>query len=237
VKGAVSRACEGLASFACVASLAGFAPIESQATSAERYAARTMRGWTVQVERGLEKKELGRDALELLDHHLYAIERAVPTPALLGLRRIPIWLSEADPVAPCACYHVSPEWLRDNGHDPNKARGVEIANAANFLQWTREQPSMVLHELAHGYHHQVLTYEHAAVNAAFESAVAGGKYASVLHWNARRQSHYALTNATEFFAEASEAWFGTNDFYPFVRAELVDFDPQAAAMLRATWGE
>ena len=24
----------------------------------------------------------------------------------------------------------------------------------------------------------------------------------------------------EYFAEASEAFFGTNDFYPFVRAEL-----------------
>ena len=51
-----------------------------------------------------------------------------------------------------------------------------------------------------------------------------------------RREHYALTTPQEWFAETSEAWFGTNDFQPFVRGELLEFDPQAAELMRAIWG-
>jgi hypothetical protein len=202
-----------------------------------RYVPRDVRGFRVHVERELQRGELGRDALELLDHHLFEIEREVPSTALAKLRAVPIWLSKDDDVALCACYHPSADWLREHGHDPAKARGVEIANAATFLEWTHEQPSMVLHELAHAYHDQVLTHGHAGVRAAFERVRAAGTYESVLHANAQRLRHYALQNDQEFFAEASEAWFGTNDFYPFVRAELIDFDPETAQLMRSVWGE
>jgi len=47
--------------------------------------------------------------------------------------------------------------------------------------------------------------------------------------------HYALNNAKEFFAEMSEAYFGTNDFYPFVRAELRQYDPEAFDLLTSIW--
>ncbi len=39
----------------------------------------------------------------------------------------------------------------------------------------------------------------------------------------------------EHFAEASEAFFGTNDFYPFVRAELRRHDPGMYALLEKLW--
>jgi hypothetical protein len=44
-----------------------------------------------------------------------------------------------------------------------------------------------------------------------------------------------MNNADEYFAESSEAFFGTNDFYPFVRAELIEHDPQMADALRKAW--
>jgi hypothetical protein len=34
----------------------------------------------------------------------------------------------------------------------------------------------------------------------------------------------------------SEAWFGVNDFWPFVRAEVLAADPQTAELLREIWG-
>ncbi len=34
------------------------------------------------------------------------------------------------------------------------------------------------------------------------------------------REHYGLTNAKEFFAEMTETYFGSNDFYPFVAGEL-----------------
>ena len=38
-----------------------------------------------------------------------------------------------------------------------------------------------------------------------------------------------------YFAELSEAYFGTNDFYPFVRAELKEHDPRGYALMEKAW--
>lgn len=46
----------------------------------------------------------------------------------------------------------------------------------------------------------------------------------------------AIADAKEYFAEATEAYFGTNDFYPFVRPELNEHDPEGYAVVRAMWG-
>jgi hypothetical protein len=44
-----------------------------------------------------------------------------------------------------------------------------------------------------------------------------------------------MNNPMEYFAETTEAFFGTNDFYPFVRVELQDHDPPMYALLRQLW--
>jgi hypothetical protein len=205
----------------------------------DHYAEQQVEGWKVLVNRKLlaaEHRRLRGDVLKLLDDHLYRITRAVPDKALAKLRAIPIWVELAEPHHPCMCYHVSPDWLRDHGMNPEKAGAVEIANARTFLKWTHEQPWMVLHELAHGYHDQVLGFDNAEVRACYEHARTAKLYESVLHYDGRKVRAYALTNAREYFAEATEAYFGTNDFCPFVRAELKEYDPQAYAMLEKVWG-
>ena len=53
--------------------------------------------------------------------------------------------------------------------------------------------------------------------------------------NGRREKAYALNNDQEFFAEMSEAWWGTNDFFPFVRGEILESFPEVAALMRAAW--
>jgi hypothetical protein len=58
----------------------------------------------------------------------------------------------------------------------------------------------------------------------------------VLHINGRPRRHYALNNDQEYFAEATEAYFGTNDFFPFVRAELEKQDPEMYRLLGEVWG-
>ena len=74
------------------------------------------------------------------------------------------------------------------------------------------------------------------VKSAFDAASASKRYESVLHWNGQTVRPYALTNPMEFFAEASEAYFGQNDFYPFVRPELKQHDPGGYAMIEKAWG-
>lgn len=199
-------------------------------------ASRALRGFTVHVEPGLADDADGQRALELLETKLFDVERAVPAAALAKLRSVPIWLSRDDRVAPCMCYHPSPEWLKEHGFDPRKAKGVEITNAKRFVEWSAQQPSMVLHELAHAYHDRELGHGHAGVRAAYERAKASKRLESVLHWDGTRTKAYALENDLEFFAEASEAWFGTNDFWPFVRAEVLESDPELAQLMKDVWG-
>lgn len=198
---------------------------------------RDVRGWKVLVAADLRAdKDLCARSIELLDAKLLDVERAVPEPALTKLRAVPIWIAREDSVTPCMCYHPSIEWLKEHGRDPRKARAVEIANAPRFLEWSKHQRSMVLHELAHAYHHLVLGYEHAGLKEAYARAVESKAYDSVLHWDGVRRRSYALENVQEFFAEASEAWLGTNDMFPFVRAELSEHDPKLAELMRSIWG-
>ena len=118
---------------------------------------------------------------------------------------------------------------------PDKAKSVEIGNAGRFLEWSKDQPAMVLHELAHSYLDRVLGLNHPGIKAAYERAVMSGIYNSVLRNNGKMERAYALTNVEEYFAEASEAFFGTNDFYPFVRVELEKHDPRLYDVLVEVW--
>jgi hypothetical protein len=203
------------------------------------YESMPIEGWTARVHRGFlnDQPRLAGETLTLLADQLRAIVRIVPPEAVAKLRTVPIWVEEREPNHPCMCYHPAEGWLRDHGMNPDKARAVEIANARNFLDWCRDQPWMVFHELAHAYHHQFIKngFENDEVSKALETARSKGQYDRVLRVNGREERHYALTNPMELFAEGSEALFGTNDFYPFVRAELKRHDPELYALLRRLW--
>jgi hypothetical protein len=201
------------------------------------YAERDLRGWTVHVNRALlgERKELGDRALVLLEAKLGEIETTVPAKAVADLKKVPIWLGVDDGHAPCAEYHPSRVWLKDNGYNPDKAKGVEIGNAQRFLDWSPMQPSMILHELTHAFHDQVLGFDNPAIVKAFARAQRSSLYEKVKHADGREQRHYALTDPKEFFAELTESTFGRNDFFPFTRVELEEFDPESARLVRDMW--
>lgn len=204
----------------------------------DRYESRTIEGWTVHVNRDLlaDDTEVGGKALKLLQAKLFELGRVVPEKACEELRRIPIWLGVEDGHAPGAEYHWSREWLEAHGYNPDKARAVEIGNASRFLATSIDQPGVVLHELAHGYHDRVLGYDHGGIGDAYRAAVEGGSYESVLRIDGSEARAYALVNAQEYFAEGTEAYFGTNDFYPFVRVELLRHDPRLFELLEEVWG-
>lgn len=218
----------------------GSEPQKASYEPTENYAVREVEGWKVYLNKRFEEErpELCGQTLELLKHQLYQITRMVPAPAVEKLRKIAVWVELDEPHYPCMCYHPDPGWLREHSMNPDKARSVEIANARNFLIWTKQQPWMVFHELAHGYHDQFLDdgYENRELAAALAAAKEEKLYDDVLHINGRRQKHYALTNQMEYFAEQSEAFFGTNDFFPFVRSELEHHDPRMFALLKKLWG-
>ncbi|MCA8974314.1 MAG: hypothetical protein KDC98_06305 [Planctomycetes bacterium] len=228
---------------AIVACLVGHAGLVAQDTDPgqadDTFVTKELCGFEVRLVNGFGGHALHDEVMRLLEDQLYRITRVAPEPALGKLRKVPIWIGHEDPrhAAKCMFYHPNPRWLADNDYPTRLAGGVEVANARNFLRWTLDQPWMVLHELAHAYHHQVLGYGNADIRAAFGAAKKEGLYQKVLRIGGTEEKHYALTNEQEYFAEATEAYFGTNDFYPFVRSELRRYDPRCHAMLEKVWGK
>ena len=202
------------------------------------YEVRQVEGYTVRVSATLLRAhhDVADRALDLLRVRLYEMNRALPESALSRLKHTVVWIEWDDASFPGMCFHPSADWLREHGLNPDKAGGVEIGNARNFIDWSAEQPSMVLHEFAHAYQHKVLgADDREELRAAFERARAARQYEHVLRASGRTERAYAMTNPEEFFAELSESYFGTNDFYPFVRAELKQFDPDSFRLIQRLW--
>lgn len=227
----------GLCAVLLTASCAGVADVTEQPIPTSQYETLTLEGWTVHVNRRLLNAEatVGADALKLLGAKLYEITRVIPEKPCAELKKVPLWLGVDDGPNDRAQYHPSPDWLKKHGFNPDKAKGVEIGNARRFLRTSIDQPSMVLHELAHAFHDRVLRFDHPRVRDAYDDAKQGGKYDSVLRIGGVKERHYALTDPQEYFAEGTEAFFGTNDFYPFVRAELRQHDPKLYRLLEELW--
>jgi hypothetical protein len=219
----------------------GEQPSRSTTPSAALYRTSEIEGWTVYVKKDFLKSQpaLAERTLALLRAQLFQITRIVPSQAVKKLQTIRIWVEENDPSTPCMAYHPAALWLREHGTNPQMAGGIELANARKFLDWTLEQPWMVLHEMAHAFHHKFLTggFDNKELKAAYQKAVKSKKYDSVLKIAHTEEKAYALNNPQEYFAEATEAFFGTNDFYPFVRSELRLHDPEGYDLLKKLWGE
>jgi len=198
-------------------------------------------GWPVLVDVRLlsgQAAETGKLALRVLEAELLKLSLLIPAEKVTQMRKVRIFL-DADHPLNSLQYHPSAGWLKGQGYDVAMAKAVHIPKAKLLISHARrnEQPWVMLHELAHAYHDQVLDFENLTILKAFEKAKASGKYESVLHIRGHQTRHYALTNHKEYFAEMTEAYFGTNDFFPFVYAEIKQSDPETFAMLEEIWGK
>ena len=202
---------------------------------------RQIEGWTVHVDDRLlggSGAALGGRAIKLLTARLVGIGVVVPEAQLARLREVPIQLDLTHGALRPMQYHPGAGWLKAHGHSERLAKCVHVPDARRFLSpfENHRQPWAVLHELAHAYHDRVLGFDDARVVAAWKKFRDGGGYKSVLTSPGPVREHYALTDEKEFFAEMTEAYFGANDFYPFVAGELKRAEPEIFALLRDIWG-
>ncbi len=206
----------------------------------ESYALREVRGFAVLVHSEVLKHPgAAKEAMAELDSQLKQVCAAVPENHLAALKKIRIWIEWEAKKNGAAEFHVSSGWLKDNGYNPDKLRAVEINNTRNFVKWSRrDQPWMVLHELAHAYHFTVLGSRYARLRAAYEQAKDRKLYDAVARAGRKdKVKAYAMTNPAEYFAELSESYFGKNDFFPFTRDELKRHDPVGFDLMEAAWGD
>jgi dipeptidyl-peptidase-4 len=183
----------------------------------------------------------GAKALMMLASNLLRITIMIPEDRLKQLQTIGIWIEHDHPeidVEP-GPYHPGAEWLVERGYDERLAKKVHITRAASLLDRRQlaKHPSVVLHELSHAFHDQILGgYDEPRILEAYKKAMAAGIYDEVLDHNGRKVRAYAASTPMEYFAEGTEAYFDRNDFYPFVRAELKEHDPVLHDLLEEIWG-
>lgn len=203
---------------------------------------RNIEGWNIAVDPELLKqknKKLAANAFKALGNHLQRVKYILPKERVEQLMQLPIWLELNNARLSSMQYHPSRGWLLANGHDPRLVKHVHIPHAQDLLdrQTWAKHPYVVLHELAHAYHDQVLSFDNPKIIAAYEHMKEQGSYEEVLLYTGRKVRHYGLSNHKEYFAESTEAYLGVNDFYPFVRAELKEHDPKMHSLLESVWGE
>jgi hypothetical protein len=207
---------------------------------------RQIEGWTLYISDELLAKEKDQTtrALELLTAQLAEVVRVVPPKAVSELQKVPLWISpEYKGTEPRAEYHPSAVWLLLNKRNLAMAKAVEFTNVRIFERETKRMPNFALHELAHAFHHRVLEkgFENAEIKAAYQRAKSDGLYDRVEQRFGDGRSAtvraYAMTSQQEYFAECTEAFFSTNDFFPFTRNELARHDPAMFELLKKLWGE
>jgi dipeptidyl-peptidase-4 len=200
-----------------------------------------LEGWPVEWNPIFKKKEnnkIFKDVKKALANHLQRITYILEEKKVNQLRKLAIRV-DLDHELGNMQYHPSKGWLTNNNYDPSLEKRVHIPRARQLLsrdQWAKH-PYVILHELAHSYHDQVLSFEHKEIIAAYQRAEKEGLYERVLLFRGGKTRHYARTNHKEFFAEMTESYLGVNDFFPFVRAELQEHDPETYNLMQKIWGK
>lgn len=218
--------------------LTHFAVAQDKPTAHET---RQVEGWTVHFDTRLlsgADAPLGTKAQTLLRARLADILHVMPADKVQRLQQVPLWLELNHGHLTSLQYHSSADWLEKNGYPRVLAKSVHIPVVARFTEPRHQhtQPWSILHELAHAYHDQVLGFDEPRVMDCWQRYVISKHGERALHVNGRTVRHYGLTNAKEFFAEMTEAYFGTNDFTPFVHGQLKRDEPETHALLREIWG-
>ena len=204
-------------------------------------AVQELEGWKIRVDDRLlgdaPDAALGTRALRFLAAKLVEIKAVVPAERLKDLQDVTIVLDLNCGKLASMQYHPDAGWLKANGFPTDLAKCVHLPRAADLptRRNINEQPWVILHELAHAFHDQKLSFDEPRLKAAHESFKQNGHGDATLLYNGKRVKHYGLTNQMEFFAEMTESFFGVNDFFPFNRAELQEAEPEVFQLLTDIW--
>jgi hypothetical protein len=201
------------------------------------YQSYSIQGFTVLINQELiQHKYQANEALKELNLQLGKIRGVIPEKAWQSLQKVKIWVEFQQNKNSAAAFHISADWLQQHGYYTEKAGSIEISNAQNFITWSRtQQPWMMLHELSHAYHFLFLGESYSGIMDAYQQALNYHLYESVDYISGGKMRAYALTNSKEYFAELSEAYFGKNDFYPFTRQQLAEYDPVGFRLMQQAW--
>ena len=118
------------------------------------------------------------------------------------------------------------------GMPPLKAKNITVLSMQSLA--AEHQPEVdsgrcvMLHEIAHAVHDQLLGFKNATIFAAYKQALER-KFVD--------RDAYAATNEMEFFAEMTCAYYDQLDYHPKTREALQKLDPVTFKVMEEVWGK
>lgn len=217
-------------------------PKKREYTPTEKYQKKAIANFTVLIHPDvLQQKKQAAEFMTFFENQLKALNKSLPKDKSELLHKVQIWIELEDRKHKEIAFHPSALWLKRNGFNPDKAGGVEIPNAQNYLQWSRtNRVSGIVHEMSHAFHLLHLGDKNERILAAYGQAKERKLYDKVSFVQDGRiqkgtRPAYAITNDKEYFAEISEAYWGRNDFFPFTRDQLKSHDPVGFELVKDMW--
>ena len=180
-----------------------------------------------------------RKPLDALALECQTLTKILTPSAVNTLKALTIWVEwdEKVPLAngrkgrSLAVYSAAtPSQAVKEGKHPLRAKTVTIhslKSLAESRQPKRDRGDCVLlHEIAHAVHDQLLGFGHTGIKAAYQQAMERKLYDKDL---------YIATNEVEFFAELTCAYLDRLRYYPYTRADLQKHDPVSYRLMESIW--
>ena len=141
-------------------------------------------GWPVEWNPTFKQKENNRlfqDVRKALANHLQRVVYILDKNRVQQLRKLVIRVDLNHKLGNIQ-YHPNKAWLINNHHDPSLEKRVHIPRAGQLLskaQWAKH-PYVILHELAHSFHDQVLSFENKEIISSIVSILSAFRLAARL---------------------------------------------------------
>ena len=198
------------------------------------YTLKNIEGWKVRINNGLlpggRQEATGAKALAGLKSHMIKLKKMVRPEGIKKFQTVVLWLeldSTRGPHGRTSAYQYHPglSWLKKMDFNPKKVKCVEYGNAASLARRPFDRGvTVLLHEYAHAYHDNFLSFNHPEVLAAYKRCVKGDTYP---------KRDWVKSNHKEFFAGVTTRYHGTKE----EREALVKRDPILAKLLLKIWGK
>ena len=170
--------------------------------------------------------------LDLLSRSLRKVNEVYPENAKVLFHKTYIFVDWNKPGA-LGLYSQGPRGPSDpkthfNCIDINGMKFVTEKNNDKKLQPNNAATLVLLHELAHCYHHQVLGWNHELIKDAYQ--------------NAKNQKlfdlkSYLMSSDKEYFAELTTAYLDKHYSVPKTREEIKEKDIQGYGLMEKIWGK
>jgi hypothetical protein len=209
------------------------------------YKIHVIEGFTVllgeETVKHLDDAAYKRKPLEVIELELKTLVSLFPARAINVLRNALIFVewdekqttANGRPGRAVAVYYGGHQLqMLAQGKTPLKAKNVTILSMKALTeehQPERDQGRCVLlHEIAHAVHDQLIGFQSPAIKSAYKQAMERKLYDPKM---------YASTNEAEFFAELTCSYFDQLAYYPKKRDDLKKHDPATYKLMESVWGK